>query len=260
MFFLRIFCSALLVVAPLHAQKSSTRKAVADLPGQRADGSVLLPNQWSLRPVGRQIAVGDFPVNIALHPEGRFAAVLHCGHGNHEVVMLDLTANKVASRTAIPEAFYGVAFSADGTHLFCSGSADEVLHQFRFDNGALHGHETRPIRDPRERGIPAGFAQDGAFLYVANVWGHSISRVRADGEPSPPVHLPLAADQREVPKLPPTEDDPSITKRAEALLQRASSSEPFPYACVIDAARARLYVSLWGQARVAVIDTKEFRV
>ncbi|MBI4324802.1 MAG: hypothetical protein HY674_06005, partial [Chloroflexi bacterium] len=38
-----------------------------DLPGARPDGSVRLPNQWSLRPVGRQVLLGDFPVNIAVH-------------------------------------------------------------------------------------------------------------------------------------------------------------------------------------------------
>eukprot|EP01031_Cornospumella_fuschlensis_P016826 gene16826-20570_t len=77
-----------------------------DLPGQRADGSVLLPNQWSLRPVGQQIPVGDFPVNLALHPGGKFAAVLHCGYGQHEVVVLDLTSRAIASRTKLTEAFY----------------------------------------------------------------------------------------------------------------------------------------------------------
>jgi len=60
------------------------------LPGLQRDGSVLLPNQWSLRPVGRQINVGDFPVNIALHPGGAFAAVLHSGWGQHEVRILDV--------------------------------------------------------------------------------------------------------------------------------------------------------------------------
>ena len=39
------------------------------LPGVRPDGGVQLPNQWSLRPAGKQLALGDFPVNIALHPE-----------------------------------------------------------------------------------------------------------------------------------------------------------------------------------------------
>src|SRR4051812_41877194 len=62
---------------PLLFATLAAAAVAADLPGQRPDGSVLLPNQWVLRPVGKQIAVGDFPVNLAIHPEGKFAAVLH---------------------------------------------------------------------------------------------------------------------------------------------------------------------------------------
>src|SRR5262245_41591777 len=70
-------------------------------PGRKADGSVLLPNQWSLRPVGRQLELGDFPVNIAIHPGGKFAAILHCGYGEHEIVVVDIAGNKIVSRTGI---------------------------------------------------------------------------------------------------------------------------------------------------------------
>src|SRR5258708_1897737 len=34
----------------------------AKLPGKQPDGSVLLPNQWSLRPAGQQVELGDFPI------------------------------------------------------------------------------------------------------------------------------------------------------------------------------------------------------
>jgi hypothetical protein len=53
-----------------------------------------------LRPEGKQILVGDFPSNIALHPDGKHAAVLHCGYGKHEVVILDLAQAAVRSRVA----------------------------------------------------------------------------------------------------------------------------------------------------------------
>src|SRR5450631_4013087 len=49
------------------------------LPGVQPDGSIRLPNQWSLRPAGKQMTLGDFPVNLALHPEGKFLAALHAG-------------------------------------------------------------------------------------------------------------------------------------------------------------------------------------
>src|SRR5437773_2105720 len=44
----------------------------SELPGPKPDGSVLLPNQWSLRPAGEQIELRDFPINISVHPHGRF--------------------------------------------------------------------------------------------------------------------------------------------------------------------------------------------
>src|SRR6266702_6823094 len=111
-----------------------------DLPGQRPDGSVLLPNQWALRPVGRQIPLGDFPVNLALHPGGKYGAVLHCGYSAHEIVVVDLASGAVASRTKVDEAFYGLAFSKDGSQLFCSGSSGENIHVFHFADGQLEKH------------------------------------------------------------------------------------------------------------------------
>src|SRR5438105_2333631 len=76
-------------------------------PGAQPDGSVLLPNQWSLRPVGRQAEMGDFPINIAVHPGGRFAAVLHCGYSAHEIRIVDILSGQVVSRSPIRESFYG---------------------------------------------------------------------------------------------------------------------------------------------------------
>ena len=55
-------------------------------------------------------------------------------------------------------------------------------------------------------------------------------------------------------------DTAAITKRAEALLDPTQAEDAFPYACVLDEKRDRLYVSLWAQAAVAVIDLKSKRV
>src|SRR5215212_2035916 len=68
-------------------------RGVPEVPGARSDGSVMLPNLWSLRPVGRQIALGDFPVNIAVSPNGRFAAALHSGNSDNEIFIVDLKSN-----------------------------------------------------------------------------------------------------------------------------------------------------------------------
>lgn len=235
-----------------------------DLPGPRPDGSVLLSNQWSLRPAGRQIPVGDFPVNLALHPGGQYAAVLHCGFGPHEIVLLDLKAGTIASRRPVGEAFYGLTFSADGARLFCSGAAEETIRIFDFADGQLAESRAVALRDPKKRGIPAGLAlsADGRTLFAANVWGHSISRVRFDAAGAAAVDELSLLDHPEAAAPPPaaTTDDPSITKRANQALDTTDPSAPFPYACVLDEKRGRLYVSLWAQAAVAVIDTATFQV
>jgi hypothetical protein len=81
---------------------------------------VLLPNQWSLRPAGKQIALGDFPVNLALHPSGRWIAVPHAGYGEYEVMIVDLQKQKRITRVSIPQTFYGLCFSPDGRTLFAT--------------------------------------------------------------------------------------------------------------------------------------------
>ena len=274
--------SALLVTLGLAACQSGPLRAdEARIPGPQPDGSVVLPNQWSLRPVGRQLTVGDFPVNIAMHPAGSHAVVLHCGYGQHELIVLDLTSRGILSRTAVPEAFYGVSFDASGERLFCSGSSDEVVHEYRFEAGVLVPAGEHPLRDQKDRGIPAGIAlsTDGRRLYAANLWGQSVSAVMLPASGDPSVReLSLARDkaasaQVDTPAPPPTSpafpspnpatddgaSERSLTKRAEQLLENTDPSLPFPYGCVLDEPRSRLYVSLWSQAAVAVIDLETWQ-
>ncbi len=274
--------------APFFLAAGMTALMAADLPGLRPDGSVLLPNQWSLRPAGKQIALGDFPVNIALHPAGRFAAVLHSGHGRHEIIVVDAgrfteevqsghgkndlvvkapVENKMVSRTPVRESFYGLAFSPDGRQLFCSGAGDEVIHVFAFKEGQLAAQPDIRLRAAAVRGIPCGLAvsRDGRELFAANVWGQSVSRVEVAGRTNlgdifftaggPTQEKVVDINQPAVP-----EEQAMLTKRAEAPLDPAGPDAPFPYACQLDEKAGRLYVSLWAQACVAVVDLKSFQV
>jgi len=232
---------------------------VPEVPGARGDGSVLLPNLWSLRPAGRQIPLGDFPVNITVSPNGRFAAVLHCGDSEHEIVVVDLRTNGVGiiSRAAINEAFYGLTFSADGQQLLCSGAGDEVVHQFKFTDGYLSEHREVPLRDAKQVGIPSGVAlsRDGKSLFVANLLGQRVSYVDlASAQTNGETLFATNVTHSVTKDAPLSEDEAAIQKRAEAALMDARSDLPFPYGCVLDEKRGRLYVSFWAQACVGVID------
>ena len=254
---------ATVALPPASLPSRASEPASPRQPGAQPDGSVILPNQWSLRPVGRQVTVGDFPAAIAVHPDGRHAVVLHCGHGPHELVVLDIDTRRVVSQMRLEESFQGLAFAADGNTLWVSGGAAETLLRFRFDNAALVPDGAVKLRAEKLRGIPCGIATDAAgTLYVANVWGHSVSRVRfGAGDAAPTVDELLLGDTAPAPgPAIPDAVEPSITKRADALLERVVADAPHPWTCVVDDRRHRLYVSLWAQAAVAVIDTAAWKV
>jgi DNA-binding beta-propeller fold protein YncE len=265
------FAALLAVTACVSTRLPSDQPAASgvrgrpELPGQRADGSVLLPNHWSLRPVGKQVELGDLPINVAVHPGGRFAAVLHSGYSAHEILVVDIPAAKVVSRTGIREAFYGLEFSKDGRSLFCSGAGDEVVHRFEFCGGSLTNHQPIKLCDPTLRAVPAGLALDaaGTQLFAANVWANHISRVELS--PSLVVtNIPLGTNAR-VRSVGPARaatdfETDAATKRDEASRYLAGTGDNFPYACRLDERRQRLYVSLWAQAEVAVIDLRSGRV
>jgi DNA-binding beta-propeller fold protein YncE len=249
-------------MAPFLTSAAQAVGAPVRLPGTQADGSVLLHNQWSIRPAGRQVQLsGTLPVNIAVHPKGGFAAVLDCGYGLHEVVVVDLNGGKIASRATVSNSFYGMAFSANGRELYCSGGGDETVHRFDFREGQITNDTEITVHDRTLRGVPCGLAVNraGTKLFAANVWGNCVSEVLLGANAQTidisvgrkPAHLSMA------PKVPPSDFDTfPAEKRMEVGLYSSDPDDTFPYGCCLDEKRQRLYVSLWGQAAVKVIDLK----
>jgi DNA-binding beta-propeller fold protein YncE len=202
------------------------------LPGLQKSGEVRLPNQWSLRPAGKQVALGDFPVNLAIHPGGQWAAVLHAGYGTHEIAIVDIAERRpqVASRVSLPQTFYGLCFAPDGKTLFASGAEFEVVHAFHFEGGLLSKAKKIPIAEIRSKFVPGGIAVDarGSTLFVAGTFGDGVCVV------------PL--------------DDPE--KRQTVALGKGT----FPYTCLPEREGSRVFVSLWGKAGIAVLDRETKKV
>jgi WD40 repeat protein len=226
--YLALLLGIAVLLAPLRADTTPMKEApvARTLPGVKAGGTTLLPNGWSLRPAGKQVALGDFPVNLALHPSGNWLAVLHAGSGDHEIVLVNLKRQKIVSRVIIDQAFYGLCFSPDGKQLYASGGEFEIVHAYDFADGLLSRHREIKIVDPKEKFIPAGLAFDGrgTSLAVAGPWGDAVAILRPDATDSP--------------------------KKV------ALGKESFPFACLFDKDGVRLFVSLWNKAGIAVIDTR----
>jgi DNA-binding beta-propeller fold protein YncE len=235
-------------------------------PGLQPDGSVLLHNQWSVHPAGRQIELSNcFPVNVAVEAKGRYAAVLLAGYTAHEVVAVDLKTGTVTSHAPLREAFYGLAFSRDGKALYCSGGGDEVVHRFSFLDGQLTNHTEIKVHERTLRAVPCGLAVDRneKRLFVADVLGDSVAEVELGPKPATvdfnvgvkPAHLAMA------PVIPPTDfETAAADKRAEVGFYGQDPDHSYPYGCCLDEKRLRLYASLWAQAAVSVIDLRTRQV
>ncbi|MBI3840092.1 MAG: beta-propeller fold lactonase family protein [Planctomycetia bacterium] len=219
--------ASLIAAPPQAAPAAKVAPAAAasrKLPGLQLDGRILLPTQWSLLPAGEQVRLGDFPVNIALHPKESFAAILNAGYAEHEVVIVNLKTKVVMSRVELPQCFYGLCFEPDGKRLFVSGAESGIVYQFQFAAGYLADRREIRIADLKEKFIPAGLScsSDGKTLFVANAWGDTLTLV------------PL--------------DDPQKLQRL------GLEKDSYPYTSLPSADGRRLYVSLWNRSAVAVLD------
>jgi DNA-binding beta-propeller fold protein YncE len=231
------------------------------LPGVRPDGFVQLPNQWALKPAGKQIEVGDLPVNIQLHPTGQFAAVLHCGYREHEVVVLDLNPadRKVLSRATIPQGFYGLAFSPDGRQVYASGGEFDRVHVWDFDKGYLHNPRTLAVGGEKGRFVVGGLAVTERELFAAGVWADAVVRVPLDNPDNRTVirlggELTKPAAPQGDPPSPPDGRREADATVADELGAPMAKDNSFPYTVLPEPGGRRLFVSLWANAKVAVID------
>jgi DNA-binding beta-propeller fold protein YncE len=213
------------------AQPDKPESTERRLPGVQPGGMVQLPNQWSLKPAGQQMKLGDFPVNIQLHPTEPYAAILHCGYGEHEIVIVQFEAKtqRVLSRVSLPQAFYGLCFSPEGDQVFASGGDDEVIHRFAFSKGYLSDHRQLPVGNKTDKLVPTGVATttDGKSLLAACGWGAELRWF-------------------------PLENPPREGKRTVQLLKLPEDS--YPYAVLPSRTENLVYVSLWGAGEVVAID------
>ncbi|MDB5308659.1 MAG: hypothetical protein JWO38_2861 [Gemmataceae bacterium] len=246
------------------------------LPGLRKDGFVQLPNQWRLKPAGRHLELGDFPVNTALHPTGLYAAVLHAGFREHEVVIVDLNKarTRVVSRVQVDQAFYGLTFSPDGRQLYASGGEFETVHVFDFDQGYLKKSKQLDVsRQEKEltekpRVVVGGLSFDptGRDLFVASPWGDCVVRVPLD---NPENRVVIAMTTEPAAKKEPARGDPPSppdgrkdpdakpTAKPKVDEQTRPALGAFPYLCLVEPTGKRAFVSLWNRAAVAVVDLEK---
>jgi DNA-binding beta-propeller fold protein YncE len=148
----------------------------------------------------RDLAVGLWPYNLDITPDGRLALTADNGNaggsdGNIDTVsVIDLEANppRVIDKVVVGDAPEGFAISPNGrlaVAVLLRGSNNAKTDWFYNRNGSvvilrIDGKKVTKVGEVEVRGLPEGavFSPDGTWLYVGNFLDSDISVLRVDGE------------------------------------------------------------------------------
>src|SRR5262249_43713024 len=159
--------------------------------------STLLPNGWRIKPAGRHMTVGDLPLAMAPSPDGRWLIVTLNGYVKPALAVVDLKNFVIKSRFPVENAWLGLAWSPDGTRVYSSGAAANVVEELRFEAGRLKSSAKIPVGEPdkKKETFLGGIAlrPDGSRLYIVNVFGQTLSAVDTD-QRSVVKTVPLATE------------------------------------------------------------------
>ena len=101
-----------------------------NLPGRINNETILLPNHYRLTPAGKQIPVGDLPLNIVLSPDGKYLAVTNNGYSKQFISIIDVEKQEQVQTLPVRASFFGLDFSRDGNKLFASGGGKNLIYIF----------------------------------------------------------------------------------------------------------------------------------
>jgi DNA-binding beta-propeller fold protein YncE len=200
-------------------------------PGYRGDGVTLLPNGWNIAPEGRHITVGGLPMNLVPSPDGRFVAISTSGWSKPALSIFDTKNLQVVNRIEVDHTWLGLVWHPDGKRLFASGASENVIYEFSFQAGRLTAAGTislgpAEVHPGGDVILNAGYvtgitiSSDGRVLYATQLYGQKVRAVNLQTR--------------------------QITATAEL--------DAEPYTCVLSQDQNTLFVSVWGGAKVVVLD------
>ena len=185
---------------------------------------VALPNGWHLTPAGKVLQLGDLPLNIAVSPNGKLAAVTNNGQSTQMIHLVDIRKGIVTDSVIIGKSWLGLAFSDNGKALYASGGNDNWIIKYKIRKKELINTDTIRIGKPwPERISIAGIALDDKKKVIYAVTKEN--------------NMLYAIDL--------------ITK--SIISQTPLGGEG--YTCILSPDRKTLYATCWGCDKVVMFDT-----
>jgi len=149
----------------------------AQIPDELSSRRVLLPNGWQLTPIGKILPLGDLPLNIAVSPDKKMAAVTNNGESTQTIQLIDVKKSIVTDSVVIGKSWLGLAFSDDGKFLYASGGNDNFIIKYAIRKMELINADTIILGKPWPEKISiAGIALDDQkkILYVVTKENNSL--------------------------------------------------------------------------------------
>jgi YVTN family beta-propeller protein len=199
-------------------------------PGRLADGRVLLPNGWLLSPAGRQVPVGELPLNMDMTPDGRYVVVANNGTSEQSVSVIETSSWRIVQTIPVRASWLGVRFFEQGRKFLLSGGNENRVYLFTFDRGKAALADSIVLGPP----WPA------RKIWVAGLDVDEVSRrVFVCGKQNDSLYVADLGARGLICGIP---------------------LPGTPYTCLSSKQRNLLYVSLWGAAGVAVLDRSSLRL
>lgn len=186
--------------------------------------AILLPNGWKLTPAGKLLPLGDLPLNIAISPSKKLAAVTNNGESDQIIQLVDIDHEVILDSIIIGKAWLGMTFSDDSRFLYASGGNDNMVVRYSVKNNRLSVFDSIIIGKP--------------WPVKISVAGIALDDKR---------HLLFAV----------TQEDNSLyvldTGTKKVISHYALGGKG--YTCLLSPDRKLLYITCWGCDKVLVFDT-----
>jgi len=191
--------------------------------------AVTLPNGWRLTPVGKLVPLGDLPLNIAVSPTGKLAAITNNGESDQTIQLFDIEKEVILDSVIIKKSWLGLTFTDDGKYIYASGGNDNIVIRYAVTDNRLAAFDTITIGKawPEKISI-AGIALDekGKRLYAVTKENNSLFVV-----------------------------DTQLKKVISHF-----SLDGEGYTCLLSPDHKLLYITCWGCDKIILFDTDQQKI
>ncbi len=189
----------------------------------------LLPNGWTLSPAGRNLPLGDLPLNMALSNSGKLLAVTNNGQSVQSIQLIDPLQEKILDNIVVAKSWYGLKFSADEKYLYASGGNDNWILKYAVKDKKL------VLADS---------------IVLGKKWPNKISVAGIDIDDQSHTLFVVTKENNSL---------YLIDLISKAILFKDTLNEA-AYACKLSFNKKELYISLWGGKKVLVFDIASKKV